>query len=166
VNVAQNVLVSSADARRWGNAHPNLVPYQLFDAADRPLVIAVGSDSQWASCAKALGLASLAEDPRLATNAGRLAAREHIVREFSSMILTAPAAHWRQRLDDAGVPNGVVKSVREVVGDVEASPVFGMPPSVGGPVRFPPPRLDEHGGVIRHSGWSVFGLTFGQTDGR
>src|SRR5690606_26449170 len=44
VNVAQNVLVSGAEARRWGNGHPNLVPYQLFDAADRPMIVAVGSD--------------------------------------------------------------------------------------------------------------------------
>ncbi|HEU4628816.1 MAG TPA: CoA transferase, partial [Gemmatimonadaceae bacterium] len=54
VNVAQNVLVSGRDARRWGNAHPNLVPYQLFRAADRPLVVAVGNDAQWAACARAL----------------------------------------------------------------------------------------------------------------
>jgi crotonobetainyl-CoA:carnitine CoA-transferase CaiB-like acyl-CoA transferase len=47
VNVAQNVLVSGEDAVRWGNAHPNLVPYQLFDAADRAFVVAVGSDGQW-----------------------------------------------------------------------------------------------------------------------
>src|SRR6476620_3122393 len=50
VNVAQNVLVSGNDAQRWGNAHPNLVPYQLFDAVDRPIVIAVGSDGQWRAC--------------------------------------------------------------------------------------------------------------------
>ncbi|NJK42807.1 MAG: hypothetical protein HC937_04020 [Aquincola sp.] len=47
VNVAQNTLVSGQEARRWGNAHANLVPYQLFETADRPLVIAVGSDTQW-----------------------------------------------------------------------------------------------------------------------
>src|SRR5206468_734562 len=68
VNVAQNVLVGGGDARRWGNAHANLVPYQLFHAADRPLVIAVGSDAQWRACAVALGLPTLAADPRLATN--------------------------------------------------------------------------------------------------
>src|SRR5215218_4198944 len=79
VNVAQNALVTGREAVRWGNAHPNLVPYQLFDAADRPLVVAVGSDAQWRSCARALGLAALADDPALATNAGRLAERERVV---------------------------------------------------------------------------------------
>jgi crotonobetainyl-CoA:carnitine CoA-transferase CaiB-like acyl-CoA transferase len=168
VNVAQNVLVSGDDASRWGNAHPNLVPYQLFDAADRPFVIAVGSDAQWVSCARALGLAVLAADPELATNAGRLAQRERIIKEFSSTVLGAPAAHWLDRLHAAGVPAGVVKTVREVTTEAGASPVNGMPPSIAGavPPRFPPPRLDEQGSVIRHRGWRVFDATFGQSDGR
>ena len=168
VNVAQNVLVSGRDAPRWGNAHPNLVPYQLFDAADRPIVIAVGSDAQWSSCARALGLSALATDPALATNAGRLAHRARIIKEFSSTLLASPAAHWLERLQAAGVPAGVVRTVLEVTTESHASPVSGMPPSIGGgkSLRFPPPRLDEHGGVIRHSGWSVFDSTFGQTDGR
>jgi crotonobetainyl-CoA:carnitine CoA-transferase CaiB-like acyl-CoA transferase len=158
VNVAQNVLVSGTDAKRWGNAHPNLVPYQLFDAADRPIVIAVGSDAQWVSCARTLDLGELADDERLATNVGRLAHRQRIIREFSSKLRTATAAQWQERLGRAGVPTGVVKSVREVTQEADASPVSGMPASVGGSggVRFPPPRLDEHGGVIRHSGWRVF----------
>ncbi|HJU88054.1 MAG TPA: CoA transferase, partial [Gemmatimonadaceae bacterium] len=59
INVAQNALVTGADAARWGNAHPNLVPYQLFDAADRAIVIAVGSDPQWRACALALELPAL-----------------------------------------------------------------------------------------------------------
>ncbi|HRN54515.1 MAG TPA: CoA transferase, partial [Gemmatimonadaceae bacterium] len=60
VNVAQNALVTGREAQRWGNAHPNLVPYQCFDAADRPMVIAVGNDAQWLGCARALGLDALA----------------------------------------------------------------------------------------------------------
>jgi crotonobetainyl-CoA:carnitine CoA-transferase CaiB-like acyl-CoA transferase len=166
VNVAQNVLVSGEDASRWGNAHPNLVPYQLFQASDRPFLIAVGSDAQWASCVATLELDDLAGDAELATNAGRLAQRERIIREFSSRLLMAPAEVWLARLAKAGVPAGVVKTVREVVSEVGASAVTGMPSSVGGAVRFRPPRLGEHTGVIRHSGWSVFDLTFGQTDGR
>ena len=165
VNVAQNVLVSGMDAARWGNAHPNLVPYQLFRASDRPFVIAVGSDAQWASCASALGLTALARDPALATNAGRLEHRELIVKEFSSCLSTAPAAFWQERLASAGVPTGVVKTVREVLDDTDASPITGMRSSVGGHVRFPPPTLDEHGSVIRHGGWRVFEETIGQTDG-
>lgn len=166
VNVAQNVLVGGRDAGRWGNAHPNLVPYQLFHAADRAFIIAIGSDGQWASCVAALGLSALAADSRLATNAGRIAERERIIKEFSSLLRTAPAEVWLAKLANAGVPTGVVKDVREVVSEVNASALTGMPSSVGGRLRFRPPRLGEHATVIRHEGWSVFDLSFGQTDGR
>lgn len=166
VNVAQNVMVSGRDAARWGNAHPNLVPYQLFQASDRPFVIAVGSDAQWSSCATALGLGHLAADRELATNAGRLAQRDRIIKEFSSRLRKARAAVWREKLARAGVPNGVVKTIAEMLREVDASAVTGMPSSLGGGVRFPPPRLDAQGSVIRHSGWRVFEETFGQTDGR
>jgi len=156
VNVAQNSLVSGADAKRWGNAHPNLVPYQLFQAADKPVVIAVGSDAQWVACARALELDALAADATLATNAGRLAARDRIVSEFSRRLATRPAAEWRERLDAVGVPNGIVHSVIEALAETTGSAVTGMPSSVGGHVRFPPPGLDEHGDAIRRLGWRAF----------
>src|SRR5581483_10777317 len=91
VNVAQNVLVTGRDAPRWGNAHPNLVPYQLFRAADKPIVVAVGSDAQWVACARAIGLASLASEPALATNAGRLEHRARIVDAFARQLATRTA---------------------------------------------------------------------------
>jgi crotonobetainyl-CoA:carnitine CoA-transferase CaiB-like acyl-CoA transferase len=157
VNVAQNVLVSGEDGRRWGNAHPNLVPYQLFDAADRPIVVAVGSDPQWRACARALDLAELADDPRLATNAGRLAHREVVVGALSRRLGERSATHWLRRLEDAGVPAGIVKSVLETLAEVDASPLTGVAPSVPGRVRLPPPRLDEHGARVRTLGWRAFG---------
>lgn len=156
VNVAQNALVSGTDAKRWGNAHPNLVPYQLFHAADRPIVIAVGSDAQWRACARTLGLEALADDPSLATNAARLAQRARIISAFADRVATDSAAVWRERLDAVGVPNGVVLSVLEVLRQTNGSALTGMPSSVGGKVRFPPPKLDEHGNVIRLTGWRVF----------
>lgn len=155
VNVAQNVLVGGGDAARWGNAHANLVPYQLFDAADRPFVLAVGSDAQWASAARALGLPALADDAALATNAGRLANRERVVAAIRAQVRSAPAAEWCARLDAVGVPNGLVRSVPDVVAAMEGNALTGMPSAVGGAVRRPPPRLDEHGGEIRaDGGWS------------
>jgi crotonobetainyl-CoA:carnitine CoA-transferase CaiB-like acyl-CoA transferase len=156
VNVAQNVLVTGKDARRWGNAHANLVPYQLFPTADRPIVIAVGTDAQWRACARALDLESLAADESLATNAGRLAQRHRIVSEFSRRLQGAGAETWRVRLDTAGIPNGVVQSVLDALRAVDASAVAGMPSSVGGIVRLPPPGLDEHGALIRSKGWAAF----------
>ncbi|MEP6492629.1 MAG: CoA transferase [bacterium] len=157
VNVAQNTLVGGKDAQRWGNAHANLVPYQLFRAADRHLVIAVGSNAQWVACANALGLEHLASDASLATNAGRIAGREQIVSEFSRELVRRPAAVWRGVLDAAGVPNGVVYSVVEALHQTGGSALTGMPSSVGGTVRFPPPAIDEHGDLVRSDGWGAFG---------
>jgi crotonobetainyl-CoA:carnitine CoA-transferase CaiB-like acyl-CoA transferase len=157
VNVAQNALVSGCDASRWGNAHPNLVPYQLFDAQDRPFVIAVGTDAQFIACARALGLDALASDDRYRTNAGRLAHRDAVVGAIRERVRTQPAAVWQSALDAAGVPCGVVKPVLEALRDVEASPLTGVAPMAPGAVRRPPPLLDEHGDLVRRRGWAACG---------
>ena len=156
INVAQNALVSGQEAKRWGNAHPNLVPYQLFEAADRPIVVAVGSDAQWSACANALDLPDLASDARLATNAGRLSHRETLVGALAVRLRQRHAADWLTRLDAAGVPCGVVKTVLEALAEVDASPLTGIAPSVPGSVRRPPPTLDEHGELVRSRGWAAF----------
>jgi crotonobetainyl-CoA:carnitine CoA-transferase CaiB-like acyl-CoA transferase len=157
LNVAQNALVAGADARRWGNAHANLVPYQLFRAADRAIVIAVGNDAQWRACARVLGLEALAKDPALATNPGRLEHRERVASAIAAVVARRDASEWTRELREANVPCGVVKSVLEAIADAgNASPLTGMPSSVGGVTRLPPPRLDEHGESIRKRGWSAF----------
>jgi crotonobetainyl-CoA:carnitine CoA-transferase CaiB-like acyl-CoA transferase len=156
VNVAQNALVSGADAGRWGNAHPNLVPYQLFDAADRSIVIAVGNDGQWRACVAALGLDALATDERLRTNAGRLANRSLVVDAFSRRLRERDAAVWLGALARVGVPAGIVRSVREALDEVTASPLTGIAPNAPAAVRLPPPRLDEHGALVREWGWEAF----------
>ena len=156
VNVAQNALVSGRDAKRWGNAHPNLVPYEMFHAADRGIVVAVGSDAQWIACCRALDLDELANDVALATNIGRLANRERIVRAITRRIAEKPAAHWAEKLTGAGVPNGLVQTVLEALRNTGASPITGVPPSVPGSIRFEPPGLDEHGSQIRSEGWGAF----------
>jgi crotonobetainyl-CoA:carnitine CoA-transferase CaiB-like acyl-CoA transferase len=157
-NVAQNALVTGEEPARWGNAHPNLVPYQLFGAADRGLVIAVGTDAQWTACARALGLDALADDPALATNAGRVARRASLTAAVAARVALHPASHWQRTLVAAGVPSGVVRTVLESLADVtDASPLTGVPSSVGGTIRRPPPLLDEHGASIRERGWEAFG---------
>ncbi|HEX6535990.1 MAG TPA: CoA transferase [Gemmatimonadaceae bacterium] len=156
VNVAQNALVTGREAARFGNAHPNLVPYELFDASDRPIVIAVGNDAQWQACARALALEELAADARLATNAGRVRHRELVVSAVAARVRERPAAHWTAALDRAGVPCGVVRGVLEAVREAGGSPLTGVAPSVPGRVRFPPPGLDEHGREVREKGWEVF----------
>lgn len=156
VNVAQNVLVSGSDAKRWGNSHPNLVPYQLFEAADRPFVIAVGSDAQWNACANALGLHDLAADDALRTNAGRVKDRERVAASVADRVKSKTAQHWIGRLGSAGVPCGLVRTVAEVLKDADADPRTGVRPSVPGSIRYPPPKLDEHGESIRTMGWRAF----------
>jgi len=156
VNVAQNALVTGEEPRRWGNGHPNLVPYQLFEASDRPLVIAVGNDAQWSACARALGLAALADDPRLRANAGRIAERGRVIAMMSARIAERSASQWIALLDAAGVPCGVVRTVLESLREVGGSAQTGLAPSVPGSVRMPPPRLDEHGASIRALQWSAF----------
>jgi crotonobetainyl-CoA:carnitine CoA-transferase CaiB-like acyl-CoA transferase len=155
VNVAQNVLVGGEDARRWGNAHPNLVPYQLFAARDRPMTLAVGNDAQWRAALIALDLPDLGTDD-LATNPGRLAHRARVIARIAERIAERDAAHWLSRLEAAGVPCGVVRTVREALADVPSSPLTGVAPSVPGSVRLRPPRLDEHGPLIRAHGWGAF----------
>jgi crotonobetainyl-CoA:carnitine CoA-transferase CaiB-like acyl-CoA transferase len=156
VNVAQNVVVTGNDAPRWGNAHANLCPYELFDAADAAMVIAVGSDAQWIACARVLGLDDLAGDAALQTNAGRLAHRARVVSGIRARLPGDSAARWCALLGDAGVPCGVVRSVRDAVGEIGASALTGVEPQQPGRVRYPPPRLDEHGPVIRARGWEAF----------
>ena len=157
VNVAQNTLVSGNPPRRWGNAHANLVPYQLFDAADRAMVIAAGTDGQWLACARALGLTELAADAALRTNAGRLAQRERVVTAIAARVREHTAREWKVALDTVGVPNGVVRSVSEVLAERPASRETGMPPSVPGTVRLAPPSLGQHTELVRTLGWKAFG---------
>ncbi len=156
INVAQNVLLTGSDAKRYGNAHPNLVPYQAFQAADRQVVVAVGSDAQWVACARALELHDLASDASLATNAGRIANRDRIVNRLGARLRELPAAIWMERLSAASVPAGLVLTVKEALADIDASPLHGLPPSVPGTVRLPPPTFGEHDAEIRSARWNAF----------
>lgn len=156
VNVAQNALITGEEPARWGNGHPNLVPYQLFDARDRPLVIAVGNDAQWQACAAVLAVPALANDSSLRTNAGRVAARARIVSMMGERLREQTSEYWLARLDRAGVPCGLVRPVLESLRDLDCSAQTGVPPSVPGTVRMPPPALDEHGAEIRARKWDAF----------
>jgi crotonobetainyl-CoA:carnitine CoA-transferase CaiB-like acyl-CoA transferase len=105
---------------------------------------------------RALDLDTLASDRSLDTNSGRLAARERIVRVISERVAERPASTWRAMLDAAGVPSGEVRTVLEALRGVDASATTGVAPSVPGTVRRRPPRLDEHGPLVRARGWGAF----------
>jgi crotonobetainyl-CoA:carnitine CoA-transferase CaiB-like acyl-CoA transferase len=103
-----------------------------------------------------LGIDALADDPALATNAGRVTHRDRVVGAVAGQVRTRTAAQVAAALDAVGVPCGTVRTVLEALRDAGASALTGVAPSVPGAVRFPPPRLDEHGADIRARGWAVF----------
>jgi crotonobetainyl-CoA:carnitine CoA-transferase CaiB-like acyl-CoA transferase len=157
-NQVSNALVSGNDPPRQGNTHPNIVPYQPFEAADKPLIIAVGNDRQFAKLAGLCGHPEWAKDERFATNAARVVNRSEIERLVSECIRRRSADDWFGELDAAGIPAGPINSVTEALSDVQAQhrqmvrTIAGMP-LVGSPVRIdgkradsdrPPPSLGEH----------------------
>ena len=107
-------------------------------------------------CLRALELNSLTDDARFRTNAGRLEHRDELVGAMRERLRSRQASDWLRALDAAGVPCGVVKTVIDALREVEASPLTGVSPLAPGSVRRPPPRLDEHGALVRDRGWKAF----------
>ena len=157
-NQASNALVSGEDPPRQGNTHPNIVPYQPFDAADQPIIIAVGNERQFARLAAICGHPEWTSDERFASNAARVANREEMVRLVSEAIARRPAADWLRELETAGIPAGPINRISQALSDVQADhrrmirTIAGVP-QVGSPVRIdgeradsdlPPPALGEH----------------------
>jgi crotonobetainyl-CoA:carnitine CoA-transferase CaiB-like acyl-CoA transferase len=108
VNVAQAYVTSGSAPKRQGNAHLQIVPYELFKAADGWLVLAVGNDGQWRSFCSAAGREELGRDASFARNADRVRRREELVPLVAAIIQEKTVAAWQERLDAAGVPCGPV----------------------------------------------------------
>ena len=114
INVGTGWLNTGAPPGRYGNAHPTVVPYQIFEAADGAFVLAVGNDRQFANlCRAAIRRPELAADPRFATANGRATNREALIPELAAVFLTRPRADWVEGCRRVGVPAGLVKSVPE-----------------------------------------------------
>ena len=105
-NQASNALVSGKDPPRQGNTHPNIVPYQPFDAADQPIIIAVGNERQFARLGEICGHPEWTRDERFASNAARVANREEMVKLMSEAIAHKPAAEWLEQLEPPAFPPG------------------------------------------------------------
>ena len=167
-NQASNTLVSGAASRRMGAGHPNIVPYQPFNAKDQPIIIAVGNDRQFARLAAIVGHPEWAEDPAYASNAARVRARETLVPMIAEIIATRMAAEWLKQLEEAGIPAGPINDIRQALDDPQAvhrgarisagGGALGEVPMVGSPVRIdgkrvdaplPPPALGEHGDLLK-----------------
>ena len=173
-NQASNALVSGKDRPRQGNTHPNIVPYQPFDAADQPIIIAVGNDRQFARLAAICGRGDWAADPRFATNEARVANRTEIVRMVADAIRSRTAADWLLQFEDAGIPAGPINRLTQAMEDVQIQHrqmvgVIAGVPQVGSPVRLngeradaelPPPRLGQHTADIL----AELGLDAGQAE--
>lgn len=119
VNVASNYLCSGRVPERLGNDHPNIVPYQAFEASDGDFIIAVGNDRQYRK------LAILLEEPSLLskayeTNSDRLKNRKQVVKLIACRIKTKSRAEWKQQLDEAGIPNGPINNVKEALESEQA----------------------------------------------
>jgi crotonobetainyl-CoA:carnitine CoA-transferase CaiB-like acyl-CoA transferase len=167
VNVGQSVLVTGEEGQRFGNAHPQIVPYGTFSASDGDLALAVGTDRQFARLAALVGRPEWASDPEFQTNPARVANRSRVERELNAILREHPRDVWLAKLKSAAIPAGPVRGPLEALRSDAARAlgavvsVLGVgflrsPMSVGEEepaVRFPP-SLDEHGDALRRE----FGL--------
>ncbi len=162
-NMNMNYLVSGKPPGRAGNAHQNIVPYQVFAAADGHVVIAVGNDGQYVKFCAVAGRPELATDARFAKNADRVRNRSVLVPLLEDIVRARPAAFWTEKLEAAGVPCGPINSIAQALDDPQIRhrglrielphPLAGTVPLVGNPIqmsassaeyRRPPPLLGEH----------------------
>jgi formyl-CoA transferase len=170
INVGSNYLVGGKIPSRWGNAHPNIVPYQNFKTADGYLVIGVASEVIWKRFCQAIGRTDLTDDASFANNSKRVENRAELIDLLSELFAQRENATWFKLLTEAEVPCAPVQTIdqvfkapqvlhREMLMHVD-HPTAGKVPMAGIPVKFsvtpasvrlPPPLLGEHNGEILKS---------------
>jgi formyl-CoA transferase len=162
-NVASNYLVGQEPHRRLGNGHPNLVPYQAFQARDGWFILGVGNDKQWGQLCDALDRPELKTDSRFASNGERVANRETLVGELTKIFAQKNADDWLAEFVKAGLPCGRINSIPEVFDHPQAKAremtletehaSAGTVKLTGFPYKFsqtpadvlrPPPTLGQH----------------------
>lgn len=116
-NQALNFLVSGRSPTRMGNAHPNIVPYQVFQTADGPIIVATGNDRQNRDFCRLVGKGDLPDDPRFRTNADRVRERKAFLAELAPAVARQPRAALLAALETASVPAGPINSVGEAFAD-------------------------------------------------
>jgi CoA:oxalate CoA-transferase len=147
-----------------GNRHPSITPFEPYETADRPLIIAAGNNTLFVRLCHALGQPELAADPRFRTNSSRNRHADALKSALESVLRTAPAAHWQSVLDAAAVPCGLINTIADAVQhpQVQARNMIvstghlrmaGNPIKLSAfpdpPTRQPAPDLDAHGERIR-----------------
>jgi crotonobetainyl-CoA:carnitine CoA-transferase CaiB-like acyl-CoA transferase len=162
VNVGQNALVTGIEPQRFGNAHPNIVPYQDFETGSGRIAVAAANDGLFRALCAAMGLSGLGTDERFATNASRVENRTELIPLLEARFRERSAEDWLPALDAAGVPCGKVRSVSEALAAAESAgrpatmqvehPTAGAFELVASPIwgpvdpesSRPPPLLGEH----------------------
>jgi crotonobetainyl-CoA:carnitine CoA-transferase CaiB-like acyl-CoA transferase len=162
-NQASNYLVGGQPPKRMGNAHVNVVPYQVFKTRDGHIVLAVGNDGQFQRFCKLAGREAFGADPRYATNALRIENRHLLVEEIAVWMLERTTGQWTALLEPNAVPCAPILELSQVFEHPQVV-ARGMKidnagmPMVAAPMRLdgeravsdqPAPRLDEHGAAIR-----------------
>ncbi len=162
-NLGANYLSTGVSPQRAGNAHQNIVPYQVFEVADGHVILAVGNDAQFARCCAVAGCPELASDQRFVTNSLRVQNREQLVPLLAARMRQRPRAEWLLALDAAKVPCGPINNLAEVFADPQvqardmvttvAHPHHAALPLVASPMKLsatpvqtrrPPPLLGQH----------------------
>ena len=123
INQAQNYLACGDVPHRAGNEHPNLAPYSVFATREGQVVIAVGTDAQFALLCSELGMPEFVRDERFMTNAARISHRVELRRAIEEQLVSAPAAVWEERFQSKGIPSAVVRSLPEALSAPEAHTV-------------------------------------------
>ena len=162
-NISSNYLCSGVSPHRWGNAHPNVVPYQTFQTSDSWIIVAVGNDGQFRHFVKAGDRELLADDPRFATNPARIEHRDALIPLLTAMVKEKTKVEWISLLESVGVPCGPINNLQEVFENEQVvargiqlnvpHPTAGSMKLVASPMRLsktpvtmrmPPPLLGEH----------------------
>jgi len=168
-NQAMNYLLSGRTPQRQGNRHPNIMPQDVFQCADGPVVLAVGNDGQYAKMCQALKRPELATDPRYAKNADRVRNKDELMPLIAQIFATWKRAPLVEAMEQAGVPCGPINTVLEVFADTQVKargmkfdlphPQSGSVPQVKNPINFTdaaieydsaPPLLGQHSDEILH----------------
>ncbi|MFZ2223068.1 MAG: CoA transferase [Candidatus Deferrimicrobium sp.] len=162
-NVGSNYLVSGEVCGRYGNAHANIVPYQVFLAKDRQIAVGIGNDGQWRKFCEIAGARDLASDGRFATNPDRVKHRGELIPLLEKIFLRRDSSFWIEHLWKEGIPAGPINTVDRVFADPNTAaremviemdhPAAGKVRLIGSPMKFsgtpveyrlPPPLLGEH----------------------
>lgn len=161
-NSASAVLFTDQDAKRHGNQHPSIVPYQVFSATDGYFVLAVASDKLWRECCTALARTDWLDDPRFIDNAARVAHRDILIDDMQKIFDTGSLSYWTTLFEKAGIPIAPINTVRQAIEHPVTSArdmriECGSVSMIGSPLkleqtpvsyRLPPPQLDAHRDII------------------